>query len=243
MATYLLVHGAWHGGWCWREVRAGLELLGHKTYAPTLTGLGERAHLLSADITLDTHIGDVAKIIEDEQLEEVVLVGHSYAGALLPGVAERLPDQISRLVFLDAAILKDGESLFSLVDPAIVEDRRREARRLHDGLAIPVPSGEALGIRDAALWAEVAPRLTPHPIATYDSPARLSGMPGAGLACDYIRCVEPEYAPLAWARERARHYGWPMHDLPSGHDAMLIAPADLVSLLDQVGGDGAHSRP
>lgn len=234
MATFVLVHGAWHGGWCWREVREGLERMGHRTYAPTLTGLGERAHLLSDDITLDTHIGDVAKIIDEAQLEEVVLVGHSYAGALVPGIAEKARDRVSKLVFYDAAILEDGESLFSLVDPTIVEERRRAANRLHNGLAIPVPAGDALGITDPDLWGKVAPRLTPHPISTYESVARLSGLPGAGFACVYIQCTAPAYGPLDWARDRARRYGWPIYDLPSGHDAMLIAPEKLVELLDRV---------
>ncbi|MBX7502402.1 alpha/beta hydrolase [Qipengyuania sp. YG27] len=231
MATFVLVHGAWHGGWCWREVRAGLEEHGHRTFAPTMTGLGERKHLLSPDISIDILVKDLVNVLEYERLEEVVLVGHSFGGAVLPGVAECARGRIAKLVFLDAAVLEDGESIFAMVDPEIVEERMRAAKIRHDGLAIPLPTQADLGITDDQLWNEIEGLLTPHPIATYESPIRLSGKPGAGMKCEYIQCTSPEYAPLAWARERARSYGWPTRDIATGHDAMLTAPSVLVEML------------
>src|SRR3712207_5745958 len=111
MTTYVLVHGAWHGGWCWKKVVPLLRTAGHEVYTPTLTGLGERAHLLSPTITLDTHILDVVNVLEYEELLDVVLVGHSYAGAVISGVADRAPTQVAQLVYLDAFVPRDGEAL------------------------------------------------------------------------------------------------------------------------------------
>lgn len=231
MATFVLVHGAWHGGWCWRAVREQLESRGHRVFTPTLTGVGERKHHLSADIAIDTLVSDVAHVLEYERLENVVLVGHSFAGAIIPGVAERARERIAKLVFLDAAVLEDGESMFDMMAQEIVEQRRSQAEQLHDGIALPLPSREGLGIKDEALWSEIEPLLTPQPLSTYESKVQLEAMPGDGIACEYIRCADPEYAPLSWARERARGYGWPMRDIATGHDAMLTAPDDLTAML------------
>lgn len=232
MATFLLVHGAWHGGWCWDAVRKGLAHRGHASYAPTLIGLGERSSLLRPGLSLDAHVQDVASFFDDKPLQDVVLVGHSYAGALLPAIAEQARGRIAKLLFLDAAVLEDGESLFSMMDPKTVEQRRRDAVMVGDVPTFAVPPPQALGFSNDLQWARIEPRLTPHPLSTYETPLRLAGKPGEGMPCDYIRCTAPTYAPLGWARERARRYGWPMHDLASGHDAMLLAPDSLVDMLD-----------
>ncbi len=114
MATFVLVHGAWHGGWCWRDVRAILRAGGHEAFTPTLTGLGERSHLLSRDIDMNTHVADVANTIVWEELEDVVLVGHSYGGNVITGVADRMKDRLAHAVYLDAFVPKDGDSSASM---------------------------------------------------------------------------------------------------------------------------------
>ena len=231
MSTFVLVHGAWHGGWCWREVRQHLEGRGHVTFAPTLTGLGERKHHLDRDVTVEVMVRDIAHLLEYERLEDVVLVGHSFAGVLLSPVAELVRDRLQQLVFLDAAILEDGESMFDMMDPDVVEKRRLQAEKLHEGLALGLPGQNDLGIEDDGIWSWVEPLLTPHPISSYETRVRLKAKPGEGIACEYIQCTRPEYGPLSWARERARGYGWPIRDIETGHDAMLTAPQALADML------------
>src|SRR5262249_37605119 len=117
MATFVLVHGAWHGSWCWKRVREALRARGHVVFTPTLTGVGERPHLLAPDINLDTHIEDVANLIRLEELTDVVLCGHSYGGCVIGGVVDRVPERIGALVYLDAFILENGQSLHDTLPP------------------------------------------------------------------------------------------------------------------------------
>ena len=118
MATFVLVHGAWHGSWCWKRVRQALQDAGHDVFTPTLTGVGERSHLLSLHVNLETHIDDVVNLIRWEDLSDVVLCGHSYGGCVISGVADRVPDRIRALVYLDAFVLRDGQSLHDTLPPA-----------------------------------------------------------------------------------------------------------------------------
>src|SRR3954454_19634713 len=118
MATFVLVHGAWHGSWCWKRVRKALQMRGHDVFTPTLTGVGERSHLLSPDVTLDTHIEDVVNLIAWEELSDVVLCGHSYGGCVITGVADRLPDRVGAMVYLDAFVLEHRQSLHDTLPPA-----------------------------------------------------------------------------------------------------------------------------
>ena len=117
MATYLLVHGGWHGGWCWRRVASILREASHEVFTPTLTGLGERAHLLSPEIDLDTHIRDIMGVLKYEDLHDLILVGHSYAGMIITAIAEQAPERLAHLVYLDACIPKNGESLIDVIGP------------------------------------------------------------------------------------------------------------------------------
>src|SRR5260221_7032991 len=118
MATFVLVHGAWHGSWGWKRVRKALQARGHEVFTPTLTGVGERSHLLSRHVNLDTHIDDVVNLIRWEELSDVVLCGHSYGGCVISGVADRVPDRIGALVYLDAFVLEDGQSLHDTLPPS-----------------------------------------------------------------------------------------------------------------------------
>jgi pimeloyl-ACP methyl ester carboxylesterase len=119
MATFVLVHGAWHGSWCWKRVRKTLQAEGHDVFTPTLTGIAERSHLISPQVTLDTHIADVVNLIRWEELTDVVLCGHSYGGCVITGAADRVAERLKALVYLDAFILGDGQALHDVVPPGV----------------------------------------------------------------------------------------------------------------------------
>ncbi len=232
--TFVLVHGAWHGGWCWRHVAGILRDEGHRVTTPTQTGLGERAHLMSREIALATFVSDIENHIVYEDLTDVVLVGHSFAGGVITGVADRIAERLDRLIYLDATLLESGETPMSRMPDDVVEERMKLAQETSSGLSLPAPSASAFGISDALQAAWVESKLTPHPFNTYLSALSLENPPANGMPADYIVCADPVYLPLEAARQRARQAGWPMHDLTSGHDAMVSAPqatADLIKLI------------
>lgn len=144
--TYVLVHGAWHGGWCWKEVADALRGMGHRVTTPTQTGLGERRHLLNRDITLDTFVADVVNHIEAEELNDVILVGHSFGGTSISGAADKLPNRIRHLVYLDSVILENGKSVFSALPPDVVAARKKMVAEQGQGMFIPAPPPTAFGI-------------------------------------------------------------------------------------------------
>lgn len=234
----VLVHGAWHGGWCWREVAARLRAAGHALFTPTLTGLGERAHLLRADTGLLTHIDDICAVLAAEELGDVLLVGHSFAGLVITGVADRVPERLRRLVYLDALVVGSGASALS----AFPADVQRERARTIDaeGLRMAIPSPEKFGVFDPAQVAWLQRRLTPHPLKAYTDPLPLRHPPGNGLPRTYIAVTDPWYAPLAAIREDVRAQpGWDWRELAAGHDAMLTSPDALADLLDGLARGGA----
>ncbi len=220
MQTFVLIHGAWHGSWCWDEVRQRLEASGATVYAPTLAGLGERADLMSSEITLQTWIDEVERMMVERAVTDAIVVGHSFAGSVVSGLAEAVPGRIDRLVYLDAMVLEGGETVFSTLDPSIVEERRTRSQESSGGLSMPAPPAAAFGIRDPQQARAVDPRLTPHPFSTYKSPLALQRPPGAGFACTYIACTDPPYIPLAPSRERAKglRLGLPGGRLRARHD-------------------------
>jgi pimeloyl-ACP methyl ester carboxylesterase len=151
MATYVLIHGGWHGGWCWARVAPILRAAGHDVYAPSLTGLGDRVHLLSPSVRLETHIEDVLGVLSYEDLRDVVLVGHSYGGMVITGVADRAADRVSHLVYLDAFVPRDGECLLDLLpeERADAGWNYRELPTGHDAM-VTMPSGLAGLLREIA---------------------------------------------------------------------------------------------
>jgi len=231
MAVFVLVHGAWHGGWCWRSVAAALRSAGHTVFCPTLTGLAERRHLLTAEVGLDTFVTDVASLIEWEELEGVVLVGHSFGGAVVAGVADRLPGRVDRLLFLDALVIDHGERPCDRVPPDVWATRVAAARALGDGLTLPVPPPAAFGVFEAEQTAWLERRLTPHPLKSYTDPLLLARPLGAGLPVAYVASTDPVYAPLASARAFVRSRGWLYREIATGHDLMVTAPAETARLL------------
>jgi pimeloyl-ACP methyl ester carboxylesterase len=238
MANFVLVHGAWHGAWCWRDVLPHLHRAGHRAFAVTLTGLGDRAHLLSASIGLETHIQDVMATLEAEELQQVVLVGHSYAGMLITAVADRMPQRLSHLVYVDAVVPKPGECWSSTHAPATQRLRLGAARQ--DPLyAFPPPDPGVFGLAaEAHDW--VRRRQTPHPAHTYTDPLNFDPARVAAIPHTFINCLNPTLATIDAIRPRviSKEF-WSGHwlpnarlvDLQTGHDPMVSEPAALVSLL------------
>ena len=229
MATYVLVHGGWHGGWCWQRVMPLLRAAGHEAHAPTLTGLGERSHLLTREIGLDTHVQDIVNVLVYEDLYDVVLVGHSYAGMVVAGVAERTPERLARLVYLDAFVPWEGQSVLDLMGSQASTVRERSVRE-GDGWGVPPLPLELFGVTDADDLAWAGARIGMQPIATFEQPIPQSSPLAAALPRTYIHCTAWDgFTPDA---DRARtEPGWGVHELATGHDAMLTAPDDLASLL------------
>jgi len=232
--TFVLVHGIWHGGWCWSQVAEILRGRGHSVTTPTLTGLGERSHLLSESITLETFVEDIVNHLTWTDLSDVVLVGHSFAGAVIIGAADRVPERIAGLIFLDAAIMEDGETWFGLLPKEIVDGRMAKAQASSGGISLPVAPPESFGVTDPDQAAYLERMLTPHPLATCTTPLKLDAPPGNGLPAHYIVCTRPAYPPVAAMHKRAREAGWPISELATGHDAMVIAPQKTADLLEEV---------
>jgi len=228
------VHGAWHGGWCWRRVGDRLQKAGHRVFAPTLTGVGERRHLLSAEVDLETHIRDILGVLEAEELESVVLVGHSYAGLVISGVAARAKERIRQLVYQDALLAEDGQSWAEAFPPDIAEARRKGATITNGVKTIPAPDPEIYGFADPADTVWVRRRMTPHPYASFEQKSCLNGPLGNGLPRLYIDCTAPPIAALATIKDRYRgRPEWPFVELKTGHDAMVSAPEEFARLLLQ----------
>jgi pimeloyl-ACP methyl ester carboxylesterase len=219
MSTFLLVHGAWHSGRCWDRVVPRLESAGHRVLAPSLTGYGDKAHLLSPEVGLGTHIDDIVALVEDER--DVVLVGHSYAGMVISGVADRIPERIARLVFLDAMVPEDGETAADvipitkqLVDSAV------------DGWRVP-PMG-LFGVTDPDDVAWLRSMLSDQPVRCLTEPVRLGNPAAAAIPRTHIHCVAGQPAGIT---RRPVPPGEPVRELPTGHDCMITMPAELTELL------------
>lgn len=241
MATFVLLHGAWHGGWCWSRVATRLRGNGHQVFSPTFTGVSDRAHLLSPSVGLSTHIDDVVRLLDAEALTDVVLVGHSYAGMVVSGVAEIRPETLHARAYLDAFVPEDGESAIDLLPETVAEHYRESVAGPGFGWLIPPRSLEVLGVTAPGDLEWISPRLTPHPWATYSEPAKLTGaadrVPSAYIECTkWMRVFESQ-------ADRGRRRGWDMHEIATGHEAMVTAPDELSSLLHQISTARREYRP
>jgi pimeloyl-ACP methyl ester carboxylesterase len=215
--TYVIVHGAWGGGWDWRTVDSLLTHQGHRVYRPSLTGLGERVHLASPAIGLATHIDDVVNLIQWEELRDVVLIGHSYGGMVITGAADRMPERLRHLIYIDAILPDSGESVASMRDLAGLLASAR------DGL---IPASWEPAERPV-------PKDVPHPLKTFTDtlhfdPRRTAQVPGT-----YILTVEPDKEPDPFQRfaDRAVTRRWTVHRMVADHVPERSAPAALVDLL------------
>jgi pimeloyl-ACP methyl ester carboxylesterase len=234
--TFVLAHGSWHGGWCWRRVADQLRAKGHVVYTPSYTGMGDRTHLLSKDITIATFAEDLVQVIQSEELTNVVLVGHSFGGVPISGVADRIPEKIAHLVYLDSVLVESGRSAFSYYPPDEVEARIRAAEKATNGVAVPVPQQLpavwGLGKEGDADYDWVRRRLSPHPLQSYTTALTFKAPVGGNLPRTYIHCTQPSHPVLEDSRKLVRSWtGWKWIDLAAPHDAMITHPDAVVGLL------------
>jgi pimeloyl-ACP methyl ester carboxylesterase len=248
MTTYVLVPGAWLGGWCWQPVAARLRAQGHDVYPVTLTGLGERSHLASPDVDLDTAVTDVVNLIEFENLHEVVLVGHSYAGLVVTAVADRIPERISVLAYLDSGPVPDGTAYLDLQPVPAKELVERLVQELGDGWRLPMPSWEELeDVMGASLVGlgedernNMRARAVPQPRQTWTQPLSLENpardhLPKLLITCSFplgqVRQLIADGHP--WFTEMASPQ-WSFLELRTGHWPMFSAPDRLADLLHEL---------
>jgi pimeloyl-ACP methyl ester carboxylesterase len=231
MANIMLLHGSFHGAWCWRPVESLLRAQGHRVHCPTLSGCAERFHHAAADVTLETHVEDVLQGLFQEDLREVVLVGHSYAGLVVQAAAHRDASRLAGLYFLDAYVVDEGQCGLDLWS----EERRQEAlQAIADGHPFRPPFDPALfELEDADRVAWVRARLTPHPLRTYQSRLPAQTPRAAELPKRYVHCTRgftvPMFAPLV---DGARRRGWPIEALDAPHAAMLTHPQAVAASVD-----------
>lgn len=221
MTTFVLVPGMCHGGWCFADLTRELRAHGHTVHPLTLTGLSERSHLLHGTVNLETHIQDVTGVLLAEDVREAVLVGHSYGGMVITGVADRATDRVDSLVYVDAMVPRNGESCWSVVSD---QERQWYLDVEDDGYAVrPLPFFDA--------------RATPHPIASLLQPLRLTGDLAHVRRRDYVYAAGREgRSPFAPVYERLRaEPSWTTHALDGGHNLMRDAPRELLEVLLDVG--------
>jgi pimeloyl-ACP methyl ester carboxylesterase len=237
MATFVLVHGGWRGGWVWYRVAKQLRENGHTVYTPTLSGLAERSHLLNMGVNLTTHIQEIVNIIKCEELKDVVLCGHSYGGFVISGVADQIPECISSLVYFDAFVPQDGDSVFTLSSEAFQLYAIKTAAQLGGIACVTVPAASfALNEQDRAWFDE---KTTPHPLASMLEGVRLKG--------DHLKVKKRMFIMAIWVTEFPSPFrqfydrlkddpAWVIHTIESGHDVMLNDPQAFVKFLQEAAG-------
>jgi pimeloyl-ACP methyl ester carboxylesterase len=222
----VLVHGAWHGGWCWERVVPRLEAAGREVLALTLPGLGDRSDEAGPHIGIADHVNDIVETLESKDLTDVVLVGHSLGGVAIAGAAAKARGRIRRLVNLDALVPADGQSAFDLSSPGFRDRLEIQAAETGDGWKIQ-PIMKIFGVTDEADLAWMTPQLKPQPIRTFRDPVHALSDAEAPPST-YIRCLGAGFGETA---ERCRAKGWPVLELDCGHDAMILDPRGLAVLL------------
>lgn len=224
-ATFVVAHGAWSAGWGWKKMHPLMTGRGHRLLTPSYTGLGERAHLANANIDLDTHITDIVNVLVYEDLRDVVLVGHSYGGMVATGVADRARDRLSRLIYIDAFVPDNGQSLFDLTAQNVEQSRAAAVDRWR---VAPNPLPPDTPDEDLP-W--IAARRMPHPIKTFEQPLRLTNGP-LTLPRHYVVCTKNEtFRPYF---NMAKAAGWPVYELASSHNPHITVPTQLADLLEQM---------
>jgi pimeloyl-ACP methyl ester carboxylesterase len=226
MSTFVLVHGSWHGGWCWKKITPLLTKKGHLVFSPTLSGMGERFHIASPNMGLSVHIQDIVNLLEFEDLNDVILVGHSYTGMVITGVAE-ISTRIRKLVYLDAIVPEHGQSMFSIMNGLEAQFKRNaDVKRMVQSWA-----PEDFGVTDIRDVAWMKSRLTPMPILTHQEKLYAPKMNAKKLPRYFIHCTQFGLGDFA---EKIRQERGTVFDLDSGHDAMIIEPEKLSSILDRI---------
>jgi pimeloyl-ACP methyl ester carboxylesterase len=230
--TIVLVHGAWHGGWCYRRVADLLRRSGYRVYTPTLTGLGERSHLLSRSINLATHIADITNMIRWEDLQRIILVGHSYGGMVVTGVADAMSDRVSALVYLDAFLPTAGKSFHDILPTEIAEAQVHGASA-GNGFSVPPIPAAAFNVNEAdRQWVDAL--CTPHPLGTLTQPIELTGS-YTRIACkSYVLATKnPIQLFQGFARSMRNEPTCASYELPCGHDVMIDLPKETAAIIEE----------
>lgn len=243
--TFVLVHGAWHGGWCWRSVADRLQAAGCRVFAPTLTGLGDRSHLRDPIPSLATHVEDVCQLIEAEELHDIILVGQSLGGMVVSTVADRLKNRIARLAYLDAAVPADGDDFASHI-PGIAESEAERRRAVFRGMApdgawLPAPPPQMVGVLNPDDQSWLQRRLTPQPLSTWLEPVHYRNGGPAGVPKTYVLATQPPTTLMGYPvhGEVAKRGGeWTYREIACGHDMMVVEPALTAVLLLEAAGMG-----
>ncbi|MVT06721.1 alpha/beta hydrolase [Chitinophaga tropicalis] len=231
--VFVLVHGAWHGGWCWQEVSWQLREKGFRAYTPTLSGLGEHKNVINEGINLQTHITDIINFIEMEDLHNVVLVGHSYAGTVIAGVADSIPGRLNKLVFLDAMIVHNGESPLSTQFKEVQTAMGKFVEKKQN--IAPIIPAEEFGVTDKGKAKWVNERLTPQPFNTFAQKLTLKHAYGNNVPLVYISCTEKQLPIIKKMSGEARSNPlWTYLELNTGHDAMVTVPVELSGLFTRL---------
>ncbi|PXX57384.1 alpha/beta hydrolase family protein [Nocardia tenerifensis] len=236
MSTFLLVHGAWHSGRCWERVVPLLESAGHRVLAPSLTGYGDKAHLLGPEVGLDTHVEDIVSLIDEQDLTEVILVGHSYAGLVISAAANRVPDRIGHLVYLDAMVPRDGETAVDVLpvtrDLIDLAERSDSGWRVPPMPELPPPFG-LFGVTDPVDVAWLRGMLSDQPVRCLQQPVRMDNPALNTVPRTHIHCVGPSPAGITRRPVPLQPNGSPAQvwELPTGHDCMITMPVELSELL------------
>ena len=235
MTDFVLVHGTWGGGWQWHAVAARLRAHGHRAFTPTLTGLGERQHLVTPATGLATHVDDIASVIAWEELRDIALVGTSYGGLVIAGVADRMAERIGTLVFLDAALPQEGKCMLDLVPPERRATVERLAREAGGGYLVPTSLVLDTGIADTAERDGYLARMSPHPLRALTDPVRLSGRWRAVPRKVYVLAsLKPTHHFVDYYEWAGREPGWSARQIPSNHFPMTTMPEATADLLLEV---------
>lgn len=232
MTTIVLAHGAWSAAWAWKKMRPLFAAAGHAFYSPTYTGLGERAHLASPEIDLSVHIQDVVGVIETEDLRDVTLIGHSYGGMVATGVADKARDRLARLVYLDAFVPENGQSLFDLLPPGQADERRKQVKADGDGWRLtPNPMPPDTAPEDVA-WA--MPRRYPQPLKTFEQRIALSGRAPPPRHYIYATRSGPGDTFRRFAERAKVDPGWTYWEIDASHNPHITCPDRLFDLLGRI---------
>ena len=232
MTTFILLHGAWGGGWQWRDVAVHLRNAGHTVFTPTLTGLGERSHLIQREVDLDTHIRDIERVITYEMLEDFALVAHSYGGMVATAIADAMPERLRALIYIDAALPRDGEAMLDIVSAERKRTVIRLAEEKGDGYRVPETLVLETGIADKAVREDFLKRMCPHPLGALQQPIRLRG--------DFAKVPRKAYVFAALNNShRFREYrdwaadqpDWTAETLECQHFPMVTMPHETAELL------------
>jgi pimeloyl-ACP methyl ester carboxylesterase len=230
--TIVLVHGAWHGGWCYQRVADLLRGAGYRVYTPTLTGLGERSHLLTPSVNLSTHIADIVNLMRWEDIQRVILVGHSYGGMVVTGVADEMTDRVSALVYLDAFLPTAGKSFHDILPPDVAAAQIQSANAT-DGLTVPPIPAAAFNVNEEDRpWVDSL--CTPHPFRTLTQPIELTGSHARIANRSYVLATKnPVSLFNGFARSMRNDPSCISYELPCGHDVMIDLPKETAAIIQE----------